>query len=249
MKNIQKVFKKLIFGMIGIGLWMAAEWMVGSYGEGNNHNGLIESNWATMPVIKFRLAMIIASVAAIFFIAGVNSAVSAINKARRKRYVMDFYMARIFELGAYAAAVSMMFNMAVRVILPLLYKELFNTRLMGAEIISTIEGVFYYVSVPFYVYYWVGIVGVSIGFAYFVLIGRLLVPRITFFNNPLFFVILKISLGTLEKAFIDDFLAAADGMGFLFMFGLIISFVTKIPAREQERRKAVLRNRRRERER
>ena len=248
MKNAERVVKNLLIGMIGAGLYMAAEWLLFAYGEGNSHNGQIESNWAKMPLIRFRLSILITAVAAPLFLVGIKSAVKAVNTARRKRYAMDFYMAKLFEIGAYGAAISMLFNMAVSVILPVLYRELFNTRLMGAEIISTIESVFYYVSIPFYVYYWVGVVGVSIGYMYFVLIGRLLVPRITIFNTPGFFVVLEVSLRGLENAIVDDIFAASDGIGFLLMFGMILSFVTKIPRRSRERRTGRVRNNMRERE-
>ena len=139
MKNAEKVVKNLITGMLGVGLYMAASWLLFAYGEGNSHNGLIESNWAKMPIIRFRLAILITALAAPLFLIGVQGAVRAINTARRKRYPVDFYMAKLFVMGAYASAISMLFNMAVSVMLPVLYRELFNTRLMGAEIISTVE--------------------------------------------------------------------------------------------------------------
>ena len=144
-------------------------------------------------------------------------------------------MAKLFVMGAYASAISMLFNIAVSVMLPVLYRELFNTRLMGAEIISTVESVFYYVSIPFYVYYWVGRVGVSVGFMYFVMIGRLLIPRMMMIFTPLFFVVLEIALRTFENSLVDDIFAASDGIGYLFMFGLLISFVAKIPRRSRRR--------------
>lgn len=235
MKNAEKVVKNLITGMLGVGLYMAASWLLFAYGEGNSHNGLIESNWAKMPIIRFRLAILITALAAPLFLIGVQGAVRAINTARRKRYPVDFYMAKLFVMGAYASAISMLFNMAVSVMLPVLYRELFNTRLMGAEIISTVESVFYYVSIPFYVYYWVGIVGVSVGFMYFVMIGRLLIPRMMMIFTPLFFVVLEIALRTFENSLVDDIFAASDGIGYLFMFGLLISFVAKIPRRSRRR--------------
>ena len=244
MKNAERVVKNLIIGILGTGLYMAASWLLFAYGEGNSHNGQIESNWAKMPMIRFRLAILVTAVAAPLFLVGVKSAVKAINVARRRRYPFDFYMAKLFEIGAYGAAISMLFNMAVSVILPVLYRELFNTRLMGAEIISTIESVFYFVSIPFYVYYWVGIVGVSIGFMYFVMIGRLLVPRITLINTPLFFVILELALRELENSLVDDIFAASDGIGYLLMFGVILTFVTRIPSKRRDRRGARRRNNR-----
>lgn len=235
MKNAEKVAKNLITGMLGVGLYMAASWLLFAYGEGNSHNGLIESNWAKMPIIRFRLAILITALAAPLFLVGVKGAVRAVTVARRKKYPTDYYMAKLFEIGAYGAAISMLFNMAVSVILPVLYRELFNTRLMGAEIISTVESVFYYVSIPFYVYYWVGIVGVSLGFMYFVMIGRLLIPRLMMLFTPLFFVILELALRNLENSLVDDIFAASDGIGYLFMFGLLISFVAKIPRRSKRR--------------
>jgi len=235
MKNAEKVVKNLITGMLGTGLYMAASWLLFAYGEGNSHNGQIESNWAKMPLIRFRLAILITAVAAPLFLVGVKGAVRAISVAKRKKYPVDFYMAKLFEIGAYGAAISMLFNMAVSVILPVLYRELFNTRLMGAEIISTIESVFYYVSIPFYVYYWVGIVGVSLGFMYFTMIGRLLIPRVAIINTPLFFVLLELGLRNLGNSMVDDIFAASDGIGFLLMFGLLISFVAKVPRRSRRR--------------
>ncbi len=237
MKNRQKVVKNLILGMFGTALLMAAEWLIGAYGEGNSRNGLIESNWAIMPMIRFRAGLILAAVAAPFFLTGIKDSVRAVNIARRKRYTTDFYMAMLYEVSAYCAALSLLFIMGVRIILPVLYKTLFTTRLMGAEIISTIENVFYYVSIPFYVFYWLAIAGVSLGFMYFVFIGRMLVPRMLLFVNPLTFVILKLALGVLDNAIIDDFLAAAEGFGFMLMFSIILTFVTKIPVRRRKRRR------------
>ena len=72
MKNRQKVVKNLILGMFGAALLMAAEWLIGAYGEGNSRNGLIESNWAIMPMIRFRAGLILAAVAAPFATPSVN---------------------------------------------------------------------------------------------------------------------------------------------------------------------------------
>ena len=237
MKNRQKVVKNLILGMFGTALLMAAEWLIGAYGEGNNRNGLIESNWAVMPMVRFRAGLILAAVAAPFFFAGIKDSVRTVNVARRKRYTSDFYVARLYEISAYSAALSMLFIMGVRIILPVLYKSLFSTRLMGAEIISTIENVFYYVSIPFYVYYWLSLIGVSLGFMYFVFIGRMLVPRLLFAVNPLVFVLIKELLGIMDNSVIDNFTAAAEGFGFMLMFSIMISFVTKIPARRRRKRR------------
>ena len=127
MKNRQKVVKNLILGMFGAALLMAAEWLIGAYGEGNSRNGLIESNWAIMPMIRFRAGLILAAVAAPFFLTGIKDSVIAVNIARRKRYTTDFYMAMLYEVSAYCAALSLLFIMGVRIILPVLYKTLFTT--------------------------------------------------------------------------------------------------------------------------
>ena len=70
---------------------------------------------------------------------------------------------------------------------------------------------------------------------YFVMIGRLLIPRMMMIFTPLFFVVLEIALRTFENSLVDDIFAASDGIGYLLMFGLLISFVAKIPRRSRRR--------------
>ena len=237
MKNRQRILKGLLLGILGAVLWAASEWLVAALGAGNDRNGLIESNWAKLPMWRFRLSVILCSISVPLIGSGVKAFNSAIRYAIRKRYLLDYYVESITEFSMNMLAGSMLFLMTVKTVIPVIYKSLFATSLMGSEIVATVESVFYHVSIPFYVFNTIVVAGISLGYLYFGIIGRLRMNPLAAFLNPLTFVILRFTLGSIGSGYINDFLSIAEALGMIFVFFNTLIFATRVPDKKANARR------------
>ena len=237
MKNKAKVMRNILIGMLGAAMCMIAAWLSMGYGEDNVTNGFIQSNWAKMPYLRFEAAIVIYAIGIPVCFIGLRYLAKVVRLSRRKRSIQDLRMAKLFEASVNIGAVGFLFVHACYIMMAIVYKLLFTTNLMGADIISTTEGMFFYMAIPVLAFYIVAIGGSSISFMYFILQERIRVSKICLLFNPLVFVIIGELLKLLKLYYISDFVAASSAFGYLMMLQTGLVHVTKL--RSVSRRREV----------
>lgn len=234
MKNKESVLKYLGLGVFGASLLAISGWLTGALGKGNTKNGLIMTNWAKIPAWRFETAIIIAAIGVILLGLGMNYMSHVIKLIRRRRVPLDSKAALITSLGTLCTSVSAFFIIAINNIIPLLYKELYESSLMEADMMDAVEGIFYYVSIPFFFFYAISIITVSIGFIYFILCERLRISKIYLILNPLVFYGIKKILAYITIIQVADFASGMVALGYAFMLMGMISGTAKIPAKKKQ---------------
>lgn len=232
MKNKHRVMHNLVIGMTGTALLMISDWLMGACGQGNVANGVVQSNWAKGAAWRYEASFLIAAVAVFLLYSGMKEAVRQIRMTRSRKDIWTIRMAQVFELGGTATIVSTLFIHAKGCILPILYKKLYSTSLMGADMLSVVDEVFFYISIPFYVLSVIVIVCTSVPYMYQVFRGRLRVPKWYIILNPMVFWVVGWILRLFNAYVITDFTACMVSFGLMMMLWGILQHVAKIPERE-----------------
>lgn len=230
--------------MIGAGLLMISDWLVGALGEGNTKNGLIESNWFTMEAWRFEIALLLAAIGVCLFYYGMKAMVTVVSASAKKADYREYAMTKMFSFGSVVAVVSTLFIQLVKIIVPIIYKELYETSLMGADIIFIVERVFHYMAIPYYALFIMAVVFVSIPFVYFIWIGRLRISALFYLLNPLVMYGLSYVFKMIKMVQIADFGVALVSLGYVLLFvggALQLSYIV----RRREEKKMRARRRRR----
>ncbi len=229
MKNKNKVMRNMLIGMIGAAICMVACWLSGAYGEGNVRNGYIQSNWPKMPFMRFEISLILSGLGIALNYVGLRDYIKLFRYMRRKRGVLNRQMGSLFEVGAIAYCIAYLFIQSGYIMMALVYKLLFATNLMGADIISTTEGMFYYIAIPLFAYLIVSIVGMSVAYMHFLWNGLMRVSRICILFNPLIFFGIGELLKLTKLYYLVDFAAASVPFGMILMMAAGMVGVAKQP--------------------
>lgn len=236
MKNKGKAMRNMLLGMLGAAVCMAAMWLSFAYGKDNDRNGLIMSNWPKMPMIRFELSIIFVAFGVPLYYLGAKEMVKAIRLSRRRKSINDLRMARLFDMCMHLSVIGLVFIQGVLVAIAIVYKLLFGTKLMGADIIYVVESLFYYFAIPVFAYLVFSLAGTSISFMYFIINERVKVSKICLLFNPL----VMFGLGELLKLtkiyYLVDFAAAMIPFGFLLMLAAGMVHVAKMPVARRRRR-------------
>ena len=206
MKNKHGVMHNLVIGMTGTALLMISDWLMGACGQGNVANGVVQSNWAKGAAWRYEASFLIAAVAVFLLYSGMKEAVRQIRMTRSRKDIWTIRMAQVFELGGTATIVSTLFLHAKGCILPILYKKLYSTSLMGADMLAVVDEVFFR--------------------------GRLRVPKWYIILNPMVFWVVGWILRLFNAYVITDFTACMVSFGLMMMLWGILQHVAKIPERE-----------------
>ncbi len=233
MKNKRSVLKNLLIGVFGACLLAVSGWLTGALGDGNVKNGLIMKNWAKMPAWRFELSMILAAVGSMALSVGMTSMSYIIKLIRRRKVLFDSKVSTVFSFGALTTSVASFFIVVIYNILPLLYKSLYESTLMEADLIDVVEGIFYYVAIPFYFFFAISIIAVSFGFIYFILEGRMKVNKVYILLNPLAFLGIGKLLKYVSIYHVADFSTGMIGLGYAMMLFGTLSFAVKIPGKKR----------------
>lgn len=234
MNSKSKIMRNMLIGMIGAAICMGASWLSSAYGEGNVRNGYIQSNWPKMSYMRLEASLILSAVGIALYYVGLKDYIRVVKMMKHRRYPAYGRMAGLFEIGAVASLISYMFIESGYIMMAIVYKLLFGTSLMGADIISTTEGMFYYIAIPLLTYLVISIAGVSIPFMYFVYQGRLHVSRLCIIFNPLVMLGLGELLRLTKLYYLVDFAAAAVPFGYLLMMAAGMLHVSKMKVRKKE---------------
>ena len=237
MRNRGRVIKNMLIGMIGICICIAATWVSSMTGKGNVVNGYIQSNWPKMSFFRFEISIIMSSIGITLYYIGISEYIKVLKITKRRRGYRENRMAKLFEVGAVAGLISYLFIQVCFIMMALVYKLLYTTSLMGADIISVTEGMFYYVAIPVIAFYVISIVAVSIPYMYFTYTGKLKIPKLFILFNPLIFLGIGELLKLTKKYYLVDFSSAAVLFGFLLMMAAGAIHVSKMPDDKRERRR------------
>lgn len=235
MRNKNRVIRNMFIGMIGIAIWIAACWLMGAYGEGNVKNGLIQSNWAKMPALRFEISIALASVGIPLYYYGARDFIKAVRLSRRKKVISDHRMASLFDFGISVGCVSFLYFHAIQCLIPVVYKMLYTTNLMSADIMNSVESVYYYTAIPMWVLYISAHAAVTISFIYLVIQERLNVSKICILFNPLVFWGISEGLKFTKIFYLVDFAAAAVPFGYLILMACGVNHVAHIKERRRRR--------------
>lgn len=222
----------LVLGMMGFALLMISDWLIGACGKGNSSNGIVQSNWAKAGAWRYEAAVLIAGVAVFLVYVGMKEMIRQMKLTRRKRDPWSIRAAQVFELGGTATIVASLFLRVKGVILPILYKKLYSTSLMGADMLAVVDDVFFYISIPFYVLSILMIVCTSVPYMYQVWNGRLRIPKWFILINPMVFWVLGWILRLFKNYLITDFTACMGSFGLMMMCWCILQHVAHIPERD-----------------
>ena len=249
MEKQLKVIRKLYIGMIGAALMMISEWLLFSAGTGNKKAGIVQSNWIKMPYFRFEAGLVIAAIGIIFVSIGLRYFTMLIRSVRRKMFVKDDIVASVFRTGALLFEIGAFYIHAVGAFLPILYKLLYSTTLMGADIVRIIDKLYYYMAVFYWIFLVLSIIGISIPYMYFVRNRRIkCIWSAGFVSllNPMIFVVIGLLIRIVKVAEITDFTSASASFGLLVMFFAGIIHLTEKMARikksNQKRNAQMLRN-------
>lgn len=234
MKNKHAVMRNLVTGMMASALLMVSDWLMGATGKGNVSNGVVQSNWASAATWRYEAAMLIAGFAVFMLYSGMKEMIRQFKLTRSRKDVWSIRAARIFEIGGIATVVSTLFLHAKGSILPILYHKLYATSLMGADMLTVVDEVFFYISIPFYIFSILIVVFTSVPFIYQIWQGRLRVPKWFVILNPMVFWVIGWIFRRFGAYLITDFTACMVSFGLLMMFWCTLQHVTKIPDRTRE---------------
>ncbi len=231
MKNRNKMMKNLLIGMFGMGLCTLGCWIAGKYGEGNVRNGYIQSNWVKMPYLQFEIALILCAIGICLSYVGIKDYIKSVRIIHRKRHPYDGFMGMLFEIGCVAFLVSFLFIQTGYIFMALVYKHLYDTSLMGADIISTVEGSFNYIAIPLFAFLAISVGGASLAYMYFVLTGGFKVSKAAFILNPLVFLGIGELLKLTKLFYLVDAASGFIPLGFVLMMAIGAVHISTVPVR------------------
>ncbi len=234
MKNKHGVMHNLVMGMSGAALLMVSDWLMGATGSGNQSNGVVQSNWAKAAAWRYEASFLVAAVAVFFLYIGMKEAIRVMKLSRKRRDPWSSRMTQVFELGGTAAIVSTLFLHAKGCILPILYKKLYSTSLMGADMLAVVDEVFFYIAIPFYVLTVMVIVCTSVPYIYQILQNRIRVPRWYVLLNPMVFWVVGWIFRLFGVSVISDFTACMTSFGIMMMLWGILQHVARLPEKGRE---------------
>ncbi len=233
-RNKHRVMKNLITGMSGGALLMISDWLMGALSSDNVANGIVQSSWTKMGAWRCEAGMLLAGVAAVLLFFGARDMIRVMKSTVARKDPWSMRALQAFEIGAIAIVVAELFIHVKGCMLPILYKRLYETSLMGADMLTIVEDVFFYMAIPYYVFSVIMIVCTSVPYMYQIWRGRLRVPKFFIALNPLVFWILGWIFRMFKVTFISNFSLAFVSFGIVMLFYGVLQHVMHAPSREEE---------------
>jgi len=229
-----EVMKNLITGMSGGALLMISDWLMGALKSDNVSNGIVQSSWREMASWRFEAALLIASVAVVMLFIGARDMIRVMKMSTLRKDPWSVRAVQAFELGAISIVVSELFIHVKGCILPILYKALYGTNLMGADMLTIVEDVFFYMAIPFYVFTAIMLICTSVPYVYQIWLGRIHVPRFFMALNPLVIWLFGLILRLFKATVITNFTQAFISLGIVLLFYGMLQHVIHTRSREEE---------------
>lgn len=229
MKNKQRVMKNLITGMSGGALLVISDWFMESLSSDNVSNGIVQSSWTKAATWRFEAGMLLTAVAVFMLFFGMREMIRLMKASVSRKDPWSMRAVQVFEFGGIAIVVGELFIHAKGCILPILYKMLYNTSLMGADMLTIVEDVFFYMAIPYYIISIMMIVCTSVPYMYQIYQGRLKLPMFFIALNPMVFWILGWIFRLFKVTLISNFTRGFVSFGIIFLFYGFLQHVMRMP--------------------
>ena len=218
MKNKQKLMQSMITGMSGGALLMISDWFMESLSSDNVSNGIVQSSWTKAATWRYEAGMLICCVAVFLLFFGMRDMIRLMKMTASRKDPWSLRAVQAFELGGISLVVGELFLHAKGCILPIMYKKLYATSLMGADMLTIVEDVFFYMAIPFYVLMIMKIVCTSIPYMYQIWQRRLKLPIYFIALNPLVLWLLGWLLRLFNVTLISNFTRGFASFGVVLLF-------------------------------
>ena len=218
-EEIRKGKRYMLIGFVSMLFFMVADWLLDVMGAGNEEIGvLVNSNWSQMAIWRFEASIVIASVAMPFYWLGIREFRKIIGKKCEGESGICRGMGWLFGISSMAGVIGFLYMHVMCCLFPIIFKIVDGTVQnveVSAEITNQIGN---YVYPSFFTYYIIADLGITIALIYFIMKGKLNVPKIAVLCNPVAGVVLSMVLEVVPIAVLHDVKVAFESMGYVFMF-------------------------------
>lgn len=167
----EKQKHNLRLGVLGMGLCMVADWLLDVKPAGSVSDMVVESGWLDMSMWRFEASILIVAAIIPLFWLGIRE-MKALLKARCQTGG-DRKMSCLFDIGAMAGTMGFLFIHIMCCFVAIIFKCAYAAGMDFAAASALTNTTAMYMYIPFFVYYFVADLSVSIAWVYFVLKGRL----------------------------------------------------------------------------
>lgn len=167
----EKQKRNLRLGVLGMGLCMVADWLLDAKPAGSVSDMVVESGWLDMSMWRFEASILIVAAILPLFWLGIRE-MKALLKARCQTGG-DRKMSCLFDIGAMAGTMGFLFIHIMCCFVAIIFKCAYAAGMDFAAASALTNTMAMYMYIPFFVYYFVADLSVSIAWIYFVLKGRL----------------------------------------------------------------------------
>lgn len=172
-RSMQK--RNLRLGVLGMALCMAADWLLDVKPAGSVSNVVVESGWLDMSIWRFEASILIVAAIIPLFWLGIRE-MKALLRAMCQTDG-DRKMSCLFNIGAMAGVISFLFIHIMCCFVAIIFKCAYAAGMDFAAASALTNETAMYMYIPFFVYYFAADLSVSIAWIYFVLKGRLGLPK------------------------------------------------------------------------
>ncbi len=234
MKNKKKVMGNLVTGMIGGALLTISDWFMYSLSSDNVSNGIVQSSWTKASLWRYEMGMLLSAIGVFMLYIGMRDLIRLMRLTVDRRDPWSERAVQVFEFGGIAIVVGELFIHAKASILPVLYQKLYATSLMGADMLTIVEEVFFYMAIPFYVLTIMMVVLTSVPFCYQIWRGRIKLPGFFMALNPLALWIIGWILRFFNITLLSNFSRGFASIGIVLLFYGMLRHFMQITEREKE---------------
>lgn len=207
----------LIIGIIAMGVCMIGDWLFDIKGPSSVSHGIVESGWLNMSMWRFEASILIGAAVIPIYYFGIREMMNMFSEISTSSSHTCQKFSKMFNVAAMAGVISFVFIHITCCLIPIIFKCIYagvpNFKLV-TEIVNKLA---IYIYVPFFIYYLIADVGISISFIYMVITGKLNVPKWAIICCPLGTIILDLLLKLIPWYPIQAVTVAFETFGYVLM--------------------------------
>lgn len=209
--------RNLRLGILGMILCMIADWLLDVMPAGNVSDMVVESSWVDMSMWRFEVSILLAAAVIPLFWLGIREMKELLRTDCRT--AGDRRMSRLFDVGAMAGVMGFLFIHIMCCLMPVIFKCAYAAGMDFTAASALTNQIGLYVYAPFFAYYLVADLSVSIAWVYFVLKGRLGLSKWAALCCPVATLVLG-GLFHLLPWPVGEIGAAFETMGYVLLMGM-----------------------------
>lgn len=211
--------RRLLIGMIAMGVYMMAGWLTGAVGIGSREIGLaVNTAYQEMAFWRFEVAPWLCVIAIPGVYMGAMEAVNISRDAEAPGNRTSHFWGKMFRTGMMAMVVLYLGQGILHCVFPLIYKLVFSTvndQVLAAQITN---GVADRIALPLMITAFVMDVFPSVGWYYMLIKKRLNVAMYGIIFTPLSMMLIGMLIRLVPTQFAADFTVSFEPFGWLLMF-------------------------------